>query len=146
MRTLAVKLVGSQTGRHQRAPLGRLRPGRCVPRLEGSGMKRAQNVTTRLPIASDVEAGNVERLSNLINEVYDDAESGMWKRKGTRTNPAEVERLLRARALILAEIEGALVGAVKVNLFRGRSRRVRHARRRPQLPRIGHRIGIGRTR
>jgi len=42
----------------------------------------------------------------------------MWKRKGTRTNPAEVERLLRAQALILAEIDGALVGAVKVNLMR----------------------------
>jgi GNAT superfamily N-acetyltransferase len=40
----------------------------------------------------------------------------MWKRKGTRTNPAEVERLLRAHSLILAEIDGVLVGSVNVNL------------------------------
>jgi hypothetical protein len=40
------------------------------------------------------------------------------KRKGTRTNPAEVERLLRARALILANIDGVLVESLNVNLLR----------------------------
>jgi GNAT superfamily N-acetyltransferase len=81
-------------------------------------MKQAQKVTTRFPIESDLGAENIKRLSDLINEVYDDAESGMWKRKGARTNPAEVERLLRDQALILAEIDGALVGSVNVNLMR----------------------------
>jgi GNAT superfamily N-acetyltransferase len=80
-------------------------------------MKQAQAVTTRFPIESDLGADHIKRLSDLINEVHDDAESGMWKRKGTRTNPAEVERLLRAQALILAEIDGALVGSVNVNLM-----------------------------
>jgi GNAT superfamily N-acetyltransferase len=80
-------------------------------------MKQSQKVTTRFPIASDLEGDHIKRLSDLINEVYDDAESGMWKRKGARTNPAEVERLLRAQALILAEIDGALVGSVNVNLM-----------------------------
>ena len=80
-------------------------------------MKQAQKVTTRFPIESDLGADNIKRLSDLINEVYDDAESGMWKRKATRTNPAEVERLLRAQALILAEIDGVLVGSVNVNLM-----------------------------
>jgi GNAT superfamily N-acetyltransferase len=79
-------------------------------------MKQAQEVTTRFPVESDLEDDNIKRLSNLINEVYDDAESGMWKRKGTRTSPAEVERLLRTRALILAEIDGQIVGSVNVNL------------------------------
>jgi GNAT superfamily N-acetyltransferase len=78
-------------------------------------MKQAQQVTTRFPIESDFESDNVKRLSDLINEVYDDAESGMWKRRGTRTHPAEVERLLRADALILAEIDGVIVGSVNVN-------------------------------
>jgi GNAT superfamily N-acetyltransferase len=41
----------------------------------------------------------------------------MFKRKGTRTNPAQVERLLRARTLILAEIDGMIVGSVSVNLL-----------------------------
>jgi hypothetical protein len=80
-------------------------------------LNQAQKVTTRFPIESDLGAGNIKRLSDLINEVYDDAESGMWKRKGTRTNPAEVEHLLRAQALILAEIDGVLVGSVNVNLM-----------------------------
>jgi GNAT superfamily N-acetyltransferase len=80
-------------------------------------MKHSQTPTTRFPIESDLVADNVKRLSGLINEVYDDAESGMWKRKGTRTTPAEVERLLRARALILAEIDGRVVGSVNVNLL-----------------------------
>jgi GNAT superfamily N-acetyltransferase len=79
-------------------------------------MKQARNVTTRYPSESDLEADNIERLSDLITDVYDDAESGMFKRKGTRTNPAQVERLLRARSLILAEIDGVLVGSVNVNL------------------------------
>jgi GNAT superfamily N-acetyltransferase len=80
-------------------------------------MKQAQKVTTRFPIESDLRADYVKRLSDLINEVYDDAESGMWRRKGIRTSPSEVERLLRARALILAEIDSALVGSVNVNLM-----------------------------
>ncbi|MGH8204101.1 MAG: hypothetical protein ACREST_05785, partial [Steroidobacteraceae bacterium] len=74
-------------------------------------------VTTRFPVESDLEAGAVRRLSDLINEVYDDAESGMWKRKGTRTYRAAVEGLLRERSLILAEIDGALVGSVHVSLM-----------------------------
>jgi GNAT superfamily N-acetyltransferase len=75
------------------------------------------HTTTRFPNESDLAADTIQRLTTLINEVYDDAESGMWKRKSTRTNPAEVERLLRARALILAEIDGEIVGSVNVNLL-----------------------------
>jgi GNAT superfamily N-acetyltransferase len=81
-------------------------------------MTQAQTVTTRFPIASDLGADTITRLSDLINEVYDDAESGMWKRPGRRTNAAEVERLLRAQTLILAEIDGVLVESVNVNLLR----------------------------
>ena len=55
-------------------------------------MKQAHKVATRLPIESDLGADNIKVLSDLINEVYDEAESGMWKRKGTRTSRAEVEQ------------------------------------------------------
>src|SRR6478736_5322651 len=41
------------------------------------GMKQAHKVTTRFPLPSDVGADSVKRLSDLINEVYDEAESGM---------------------------------------------------------------------
>jgi GNAT superfamily N-acetyltransferase len=80
-------------------------------------MEEGKHITTRFPATSDFDTGNIERLSDLINEVYDDAESGMWKRRGIRTTPTEVERLLRARALILAEIDGVIVGSVNVNLM-----------------------------
>jgi GNAT superfamily N-acetyltransferase len=76
-----------------------------------------QMVTTRFPTEADLAASKIKRLSDLINEVYDDAESGMWKRPGTRSNSGEVERLLRNQALILAEIDSKLVGAVNVNLM-----------------------------
>jgi hypothetical protein len=48
-------------------------------------------MTIRLPIESDLAPDRIERLSDLINEVYDDAESGMWKRPGTRTNPRDLK-------------------------------------------------------
>jgi GNAT superfamily N-acetyltransferase len=80
-------------------------------------MRQERKATTRFPIPSDLEADNIERVTQLINDVYDVAESGLWKRKGTRTNAAEVERLLRNRALILAEMDGAIVGSVNVNLM-----------------------------
>ena len=80
-------------------------------------MRQSQHVATRFPTTTDFDAGTIERLSDLINEAYDDAESGMWKGRVKRTTPDEVERLLRARALILAEIDGVIVGCVYVNLM-----------------------------
>jgi GNAT superfamily N-acetyltransferase len=80
-------------------------------------MRQASPVTTRFPVASDLEPVVVERLSDMINGAYDAAESGMWKRTGTRIDPAAVEQLLRAAALILAEIDGVLVGSLHVNLM-----------------------------
>ena len=80
-------------------------------------MSPPRKVTTRLPVESDLESDRIRRLADLINEVYDDAESGMWKRHGTRTSPAEVERLLRSQELILAEIDGVLVGSVNVRVM-----------------------------
>jgi GNAT superfamily N-acetyltransferase len=76
-----------------------------------------QMVTTRFPTQADFAASKIKQLADLINEVYDDAESGMWKRPGMRTNPDEVERLLSNHALILAEIDGVPVGSVNVNLM-----------------------------
>jgi GNAT superfamily N-acetyltransferase len=80
-------------------------------------MKHEQKITTRFPVKSDLEAESIKRLTDLINEVYDDAESGMWKRKGTRTTMAEIERLLRTQALILADVDRTLAGSVNVNLL-----------------------------
>jgi N-acetylglutamate synthase-like GNAT family acetyltransferase len=44
----------------------------------------------------------------------------MWKRRGIRSSPDEVKQLLKEKRLILAEIDGAVVGSVNVNLMSGR--------------------------
>jgi hypothetical protein len=56
-----------------------------------------QMATTRFPTAAPCAPSTIRRLTDVINEVDDDAESGMWHRAGTRTNPADVARLLRTR-------------------------------------------------
>jgi hypothetical protein len=50
-------------------------------------MKQAHKVTTRFPLQSDLEADSINRLSDLINEVYDEAELGMWKRRAPEPIP-----------------------------------------------------------
>lgn len=82
-------------------------------------MTRSPPPITRLWLADDLRADSIEYLAALINAVYDIAESGMWHRKGVRTNAAEVERLLQAHRLILAEADGGLVGAVRVGQLDG---------------------------
>lgn len=82
-------------------------------------MDSEQKLVTRFPVPENLEDASVRKLSDLINAVYDDAESGMWKRKGTRTTPDQVERLLKEKGLILAELDGVIVGCVNVNLMNG---------------------------
>lgn len=83
--------------------------------------KRVKNADTevhcRFPCAGDVDPARVDRLTELVNRVYDAAESGMWKLQGTRTSPEEIARLLRARELILAEYRGNVVGCVAIKLM-----------------------------
>jgi GNAT superfamily N-acetyltransferase len=74
-------------------------------------------IVCRFPCERDLEAEAIRKLAELINRVYDEAESGMWKAQGTRTTAGQIEELLRAGALILAEYRGAVVGSVNVNLL-----------------------------
>ena len=74
-------------------------------------------LSCREPCEADLKDEAIKHLVDLINRVYDDAESGMWRRPGTRTNPAQVRGLLRDKRLILAELNGVIVGAVNVNLL-----------------------------
>jgi GNAT superfamily N-acetyltransferase len=74
-------------------------------------------ISCREPAEGDFADDAVERLVDLINRVYDEAESGMWRRQGTRTNLDQVRRLLRDKRLLLAELDGAIVGSVNVTLM-----------------------------
>ena len=54
------------------------------------------------------------KLSELINNVYNDAESGMWKMNISRTTPEEINNLIQKKNLIVAYCNNIIVGAVAV--------------------------------
>jgi GNAT superfamily N-acetyltransferase len=54
-------------------------------------------------------------LVQLINDVYDVAEDGMWKQKGVRTNLEELRKLIEQKRLIVATSNGNIIGCVKVD-------------------------------
>ena len=41
------------------------------------------------------DAGLVKRLTDLVNEVYDTAERGLWREGATRTTTGELAALIR---------------------------------------------------
>jgi GNAT superfamily N-acetyltransferase len=64
---------------------------------------------------SDPPTGLVERLTALINTVYETAEAGLWRDGATRTTAAEVAELIRAGELIVATRHADIVGSVRVH-------------------------------
>jgi GNAT superfamily N-acetyltransferase len=74
-------------------------------------------LSCREPREADLADKTVGHLADLINRVYDAAESGMWKRRGVRTTPEKVRELLKTKRLILAELDDEIVGSVNVNLL-----------------------------
>ena len=72
----------------------------------------SNRVSCRRPSEADLTDEAVGYLVDLINRVYDEAESGMWRRPGTRTSRNQVRELLRDTRLILADLNGTIVGSV----------------------------------
>jgi GNAT superfamily N-acetyltransferase len=60
------------------------------------------------------DAGFVAEVVELINRVYADAEKGLWKPDARRTDVAEIATVIVAGELAVARLDGALVGAVRV--------------------------------
>jgi hypothetical protein len=73
-------------------------------------MNLEERILYRFPTDHDLMEDRVQSFSDLINAVYDGAESSMWKRKGTRTTPDQVNRLLKEKSLILADLGGVVIG------------------------------------
>ena len=69
---------------------------------------------TRFPNPTDLNEMTVSYLTDLINRVYDEAETGMWKPKVLRTTKSEVRKYLKCSQLILTELNGTIVGSVLV--------------------------------
>jgi GNAT superfamily N-acetyltransferase len=56
----------------------------------------------------------VERLADLVNRVYAEAEDGLWQDGATRTTASELHGWIDAREIAVATIDGRLAGAVRI--------------------------------
>jgi ribosomal protein S18 acetylase RimI-like enzyme len=68
----------------------------------------------QLPPAASDDAELMERITDLINDVYAVAEEGLWVQEATRTTVAEVAGLTRAGQIIVARLGGRIVGCIRV--------------------------------
>jgi GNAT superfamily N-acetyltransferase len=67
-----------------------------------------------LPAAAADDATLMERIADLINEVYAVAEEGLWIDGATRTTVDGVAELTRAGEIAVARVRGRIVGCVRV--------------------------------
>ncbi|MEZ5756711.1 MAG: GNAT family N-acetyltransferase [Emcibacteraceae bacterium] len=74
-------------------------------------------ISTRLVNDKDLGPTTIKRITDLINQVYADAESDLWKAgMANRTNNEEVENFIREKMLIIAEKDGYIVGVCKISI------------------------------
>jgi GNAT superfamily N-acetyltransferase len=67
-----------------------------------------------VPAAAGGDATLMERVADLINEVYAVAEAGLWTDAATRTTVDEVAGLTRAGEIAVARLRGRIVGCIRV--------------------------------
>jgi GNAT superfamily N-acetyltransferase len=67
-----------------------------------------------LPATASADAATIERVTDLINDVYAVAEDGLWLDGFTRTTVDEVAELTRAGQIAVARLRGRIVGCVRV--------------------------------
>jgi hypothetical protein len=58
----------------------------------------------QLPPAASDDAELMERITDLINDVYAVAEDGLWVKEATRTTVTEVADLTRAGQIVVARL------------------------------------------
>ena len=68
-----------------------------------------------LPPEHADDARLVDRLTDLINDVYAAAEEGLWRNGFKRTMASEVAALIRAGELAVATRQGRIVGCVRLH-------------------------------
>jgi len=66
------------------------------------------------PTAAD-DAALVEQLAQLVNDVYAEAETGLWREGWTRTSAAALADPIRAGQIALARQAGQVAGCVRVH-------------------------------
>lgn len=67
-----------------------------------------------LPPDASTDGDLVRGLSELINLVYTVAEEGLWRDGSTRTTVDEVEGLIGAGEIVVAVLDGEIVGSMRL--------------------------------
>lgn len=67
-----------------------------------------------LPDTASTDQAAMDRITALINEVYEDSEKGLWTDGAARTTSREVADITRAGQMAVAALEGRIVGCVRV--------------------------------
>ncbi|WP_433174900.1 GNAT family N-acetyltransferase [Actinoallomurus sp. CA-150999] len=67
-----------------------------------------------LPEEANEDTDTMRHLADLINRVYAGAEKGQWRPGATRTSAEEITELTRAGQMVVARVDGAVVGAIRV--------------------------------
>lgn len=68
-----------------------------------------------LPTDASVDSTVMHRIVDLINEVYRDAEKGMWTADTTRTTLHEISEMTRTGQIAVASLRDLIVGCVRVH-------------------------------
>jgi GNAT superfamily N-acetyltransferase len=68
----------------------------------------------RLPETAATDVASIERITALINEVYESSEKGLWTGGAARTTTREVAELTRAGEIAVATLNERVVGCVRV--------------------------------
>ncbi|MBE8520158.1 GNAT family N-acetyltransferase [Amycolatopsis sp. H6(2020)] len=56
----------------------------------------------------------IERITALVNQVYAEAEKGLWKESTDRTSVGEITGFVAAGEIAVASVDGDLAGAVRI--------------------------------
>ena len=57
------------------------------------------------------------RITDLVNQVYAEAEKGLWQENTDRTSTAEIAGFVRAGEIAVARVDGDLAGSVRLRRF-----------------------------
>jgi GNAT superfamily N-acetyltransferase len=79
-----------------------------VPSLDGISVGPLEAVASS-------DAALVEELTDLVNDVYEVAESGLWRDDAIRTTTSEIADFIATGQIVVARRDGRIVGAVRVH-------------------------------
>ena len=78
-------------------------------------MKPASFLTIRISTPQDATDAMAAHLALLINHVYRETDAGILNEETNRTSSPEIKEMLEKSELLLAELDGKIVGSARVS-------------------------------